>query len=141
MDNISFPFSLPDINSSLTSASDSRTNSLPGLPGELSELLTENLGAQVGEIATDIVLRTEKPNDDERIFQRSEFTFLPQIAQILELIESSNDKQEINKLTLKLKESFQRCHQILEDLPGADLSREAQDELLAEEKDILQQKK
>jgi len=96
MDNdISFPFSLPGINSSFTAASDPRTSSLPGLPGELSELLTENLGAQVGEIATDT---TEKPNDDEHIFQRSEFTFLPQIAQILELIESGNDKQEINKL-------------------------------------------
>jgi hypothetical protein len=92
-EDISFPFSLPGINSSFRVPSETLTNSLPGKP------LTESLGAQIGDIVTDSELLTEKPNNDEaHIFQRSEFTFLPQIAQMLELIESGGDKLEISKL-------------------------------------------
>ena len=41
----------------------------------------------------------------------------------------------------RLKEKIHRCQKILDDLPGADLSRERQERLRDEDKEILEQKK
>lgn len=41
----------------------------------------------------------------------------------------------------KLKDKVNRCQKILDDLPGADLSRERQERLKNEDKEILENKK
>ena len=41
----------------------------------------------------------------------------------------------------RLKEKIHRCQKILDDLPGADLSKERQERLRDEDKEILEQKK
>ncbi|CAG8659104.1 3749_t:CDS:2, partial [Dentiscutata erythropus] len=82
---------------------------------------------------------TESTSELDR-FPREEFSFLPQVVQILDKVSSGKNEIEIRNMTKKLKEKFQRCHQILQELPGADLSREEQEELLRTEKELLEQK-
>lgn len=41
----------------------------------------------------------------------------------------------------KLKDKVHRCQKVLDDLPGADLSRERQERLRNEDKEILENKK
>ena len=41
----------------------------------------------------------------------------------------------------KLKDKIHRCKKVLDDLPGADLSRERQERLRNEDKEILEKKK
>ncbi|CAG8474961.1 1859_t:CDS:2 [Acaulospora colombiana] len=73
---------------------------------------------------------------------REEFSFLPHIIQILEKVETGKNEQEIkNMKARKLKEKFRRCQQILHELPGADLSREEQEQILRKEKQLLDQKR
>ncbi|CAG8494450.1 15142_t:CDS:2 [Dentiscutata heterogama] len=83
---------------------------------------------------------TESTSELDR-FPREEFSFLPQVVQILDKVSSGKNEIEIRNMTKKLKEKFQRCHQILQELPGADLSREEQEELLRTEKESLEQKR
>ncbi|CAG8639956.1 16882_t:CDS:2 [Acaulospora morrowiae] len=74
-------------------------------------------------------------------FPREEFSFLPHIIQILEKVETGKNEQEIKNMTRKLKEKFRKCQQILHELPGADLSREEQEQILRQEKQLLDQKR
>ncbi|RKP25978.1 hypothetical protein SYNPS1DRAFT_22161 [Syncephalis pseudoplumigaleata] len=74
-------------------------------------------------------------------FRREQFQFLPRIAHILDLIASDGSTIEIAKATAELNDNFQRCLQILESLPGADLTREDQQQRLAERTAELAQKR
>ncbi|RUP46813.1 hypothetical protein BC936DRAFT_146494 [Jimgerdemannia flammicorona] len=74
-------------------------------------------------------------------FQRSDFTLLPQLAQILERLEQGQDLAEIGRAVKGLNESFVRCQRILDQLPGADLSREEQENQLRQETQVLTLKK
>ncbi|CAG8683216.1 40450_t:CDS:2 [Gigaspora margarita] len=88
---------------------------------------------------------TESTSELDR-FPREEFSFLPHVVQLLDKVSSGKNEIEIRNMvrtskTKKLKEKFQRCHQILQELPGADLSREEQEDLLRTEKELLEQKR
>ncbi|GBC50929.1 uncharacterized protein OCT59_022570 [Rhizophagus irregularis] len=74
-------------------------------------------------------------------FPREEFSFLPHILQILDKVETGKNEQEIKAMMRKLKDKVNRCQKILDDLPGADLSRERQERLKNEDKEILENKK
>ncbi|CAG8604415.1 603_t:CDS:2 [Racocetra fulgida] len=73
----------------------------------------------------------ESTSEPDR-FPREEFSFLPHVVQLLDKVSSGKNE---------LKEKFQRCHQILQELPGADLSREEQEALLRAENALLEQKR
>ncbi|KAI9592988.1 hypothetical protein BDF19DRAFT_450052 [Syncephalis fuscata] len=74
-------------------------------------------------------------------FRRDHFQFLPRLAQILDLIASGGSAIEVAKATTELNDSFQRCLQTLDALPGADLTREDQQQRLAERTAELAQKR
>ncbi|KAF9915689.1 hypothetical protein BX616_005617 [Lobosporangium transversale] len=77
----------------------------------------------------------------EQRFQPSDFSFLSQVLTILQKIEAGEDAQEIGRLSSNLKTSFKKCQNILDHLPGADLSPDEQEKILAEEMKILERKK
>ncbi|GES96791.1 autotransporter domain-containing protein [Rhizophagus clarus] len=74
-------------------------------------------------------------------FPREEFSFLPHIIQVLDKVETGKNEQEIKAMMRKLKDKVHRCQKILDDLPGADLSRERQERLRNEDKEILENKR
>ncbi|KAI8058497.1 hypothetical protein BDF22DRAFT_666178 [Syncephalis plumigaleata] len=74
-------------------------------------------------------------------FRREQFQFLPRIAHILDLIASDGSTIEIAKATAELNDGFQRCLQMLDALPGANLTREDQQQRLAERTAELAQKR
>ncbi|CAI2167345.1 3802_t:CDS:2 [Funneliformis geosporum] len=74
-------------------------------------------------------------------FPREEFSFLPHMIQILDKVETGRNEVEIKTMMRKLKGKIHQCQKILEDLPGADLSRERQETLRNEDKEILEKKK
>ncbi|GJJ73193.1 hypothetical protein EMPS_05551 [Entomortierella parvispora] len=77
----------------------------------------------------------------EQTFQPSDFSFLSQLLHIIQRVESGEDAQEIAALASNLKTSFKKCQMILDHLPGADLSPDEQDRILAEELEVLERKK
>ncbi|KAI1309327.1 hypothetical protein EDD11_004110 [Mortierella claussenii] len=79
--------------------------------------------------------------DAEQSFQPSDFSFLSQLLHIIQKIEAGEDAQEIATLSSNLKTSFKKCQMILDHLPGADLSPDEQERILAEETQILKRKK
>jgi len=86
---------------------------------------------------------TQNPGDNqqEQTFQPSDFSFLSQLLHIIQRVEFGEDAQEIAALASNLKTSFKKCQMILDHLPGADLSPDEQDRILAEELEVLERKK
>ncbi|RHZ47790.1 hypothetical protein Glove_567g11 [Diversispora epigaea] len=88
---------------------------------------------------------SQPPTPDDSIqadrFPREEFSFLPYVMQILDKVETGKNENEIKTMIKKLKEKFQRCQQILYELPGADLTLAEQEQILKEEKQILEQRR
>ncbi|CAG8542875.1 5373_t:CDS:2 [Diversispora eburnea] len=101
-----------------------------------STLFTTTLGAFV---------TSQPPTPDDSIqvdrFPREEFSFLPYIMQILDKVETVETDKNENEIKTMLKEKFQRCQQILCELPGADLTPVEQEQILKEEKQILEQRR
>ncbi|KAF9999577.1 hypothetical protein BGZ79_006825 [Entomortierella chlamydospora] len=79
--------------------------------------------------------------ETEQTFQPSDFSFLSQLLHIIQKIESGEEAQEIATLSSNLKTSFKKCQMILDHLPGADLSPDEQERILAEESQVLKRKK
>lgn len=77
----------------------------------------------------------------EQTFQPSDFSFLSQLLHIIQKIEAGEESQEIASLSSKLNTSFKKCQMILDHLPGADLSPDEQERILAEETLVLERKK
>lgn len=78
----------------------------------------------------------------EQQFQPSDFSFLTQLLNILSKTEAGGvDNQELASMAGNLKNSFKKCQMILDHLPGADLSPDEQERVLAEELQILERKR
>ncbi|KAG0318235.1 MCM DNA helicase complex subunit, partial [Podila horticola] len=85
---------------------------------------------------------TDKSMPQEQQFQPSDFSFLTQLLNILNKTEAGGvDNQELASMAGNLKNSFKKCQMILDHLPGADLSPDEQERVLAEELQILERKK
>ncbi|KAF9381257.1 hypothetical protein CPC16_009945 [Podila verticillata] len=85
---------------------------------------------------------TDKPVTQEQHFQPSDFSFLAQLLGLLSRTEAGGiDNQELASMAGNLKNSFKKCQTILDHLPGADLSPDEQERVLAEELQILERKK
>ncbi|KAG0083622.1 hypothetical protein BGZ93_001700 [Podila epicladia] len=85
---------------------------------------------------------TDKSMTQELQFQPSDFSFLTQLLNILNKTEAGGvDNQELASMAGNLKNSFKKCQMILDHLPGADLSPDEQERVLAEELQILERKK
>lgn len=85
---------------------------------------------------------TDKPMTQEQHFQPSDFSFLAQLLGLLSRTEAGGiDNQELASMAGNLKNSFKKCQTILDHLPGADLSPDEQERVLAEELQILERKK
>ncbi|KAG9289418.1 hypothetical protein G9A89_007979 [Geosiphon pyriformis] len=92
------------------------------------------------------ILDEQTIQNEDDVFPSSEFKFLPKIFDILETLEANQDtkqktnqdtRQKTNKLMENLREQFERGRNILENLPGSDLTREEQDRLIKERKGFL----
>lgn len=85
---------------------------------------------------------TDKPMTQEQHFQPSDFSFLAQLLGLLSRTEAGGiDNHELASMAGNLKNSFKKCQTILDHLPGADLSPDEQERVLAEELQILERKK
>ncbi|KAF9283427.1 hypothetical protein BGZ74_001929 [Mortierella antarctica] len=85
---------------------------------------------------------TDKSMPQEQQFQPSDFSFLTQLLNILSKTEAGGvDNQELASMAGNLKNSFKKCQMILDHLPGADLSPDEQERVLAEELQILERKR
>lgn len=92
-------------------------------------------------MSTPTIAHSSGDNQQEQTFQPSDFSFLSQLLHIIQRVESGEDAQEIAALASNLKTSFKKCQMILDHLPGADLSPDEQDRILAEELEVLERKK
>lgn len=75
------------------------------------------------------------------VFKKSDFSFLQDFKHIVDLILSGSQQDEVGKAMTQLDERFQHGRRVLEELPGLQYVREEQEEILAQEQAILNNKK
>lgn len=74
-------------------------------------------------------------------FQKSDFSFLQDFRQIIELILTGNNQDAIGKAVAQLEDRFESARQVLEELPGLQYVESEQMEILDRELKILEMKK
>ncbi|EIE83887.1 hypothetical protein G6F46_000595 [Rhizopus delemar] len=74
-------------------------------------------------------------------FKKSDFSFIQDFHNIIELILSGNNQDSIGKAVAHLEERFVHARQVLEELPGLHYAKEEQERLYQQELDLLEHKK
>ncbi|GAN07325.1 hypothetical protein MAM1_0157d06821 [Mucor ambiguus] len=74
-------------------------------------------------------------------FKKSDFSFVEDFNQIIELILTGNNSDAVGKSVAQLEEKFENAKQVLDSLPGLQYTKEEQEALLAEELKVLERKK
>ncbi|KAF1796968.1 hypothetical protein FB192DRAFT_1028667 [Mucor lusitanicus] len=75
------------------------------------------------------------------LFKKSDFSFVEDFNQIIELILTGNNSDAVGKSVAQLEEKFENAKQVLDSLPGLQYTKEEQEALLAEELKVLERKK
>ncbi|KAL1919025.1 uncharacterized protein VTP21DRAFT_2406 [Calcarisporiella thermophila] len=74
-------------------------------------------------------------------FRRADFSFLPQLYAILEKFGKQDELPEVMREFSKLNDMLIRARRIIQELPGADLSKEELERVLGREKEVLAAKR
>jgi Cu/Ag efflux pump CusA len=74
-------------------------------------------------------------------FKKSEFSFLQDFSNIVDLILTGSNQDVIGKAVAQLDERFEHARQVLEDLPGLHNVKEEQEEILQTEINVLEHRK
>ncbi|CAO3622026.1 unnamed protein product [Cunninghamella echinulata] len=74
-------------------------------------------------------------------FNKSEFSFLPTIHDIVNKILTGDNSEDIGKAVIRLNERIEHARRILQDLPGLQYVKEEQEDILKRELSILEEKK
>lgn len=74
-------------------------------------------------------------------FKKSDFTFVQDFNQIIDLLLNGNKPDDVGKAVAQLEEKFENAKQILESLPGLQYTKEEQQIILAEELKVLERKR
>ncbi|ORX54966.1 hypothetical protein DM01DRAFT_1335259 [Hesseltinella vesiculosa] len=83
----------------------------------------------------------DDPPKSSTLFDKNEFTFLPQLHSILQDIMKGSKADDIGKAVVQLNNKIDQARLILQDLPGLYYVQEEQEAILQQELDILAQKK
>ncbi|KAI8883617.1 hypothetical protein K501DRAFT_249273 [Backusella circina FSU 941] len=85
---------------------------------------------------------TENNNINSTLsFKKSEFSFLQDFNNIVDLILTGSNQDVIGKAVAQLDERFEHARQVLEDLPGLHNVKEEQEAILQTEVNLLEHKK
>lgn len=94
----------------------------------------------------DDVLMTDAPSpmattttSTPTMFDRNEFSFLPQVQGIVQSILTGENSDEIGKAVVRLNERMDQARLLLQDLPGLQYVKEEQEAILRQESAILHQ--
>ncbi|CEP10476.1 hypothetical protein [Parasitella parasitica] len=87
----------------------------------------------------------ESPQTDSIIntasFKKSDFSFVEDFNQIIELMLTGNNSDAVGKAVAQLEEKFENAKRILDSLPGLQYTKEEQEALLDDELMVLESKK
>ncbi|KAI8637443.1 hypothetical protein BD408DRAFT_424575 [Parasitella parasitica] len=87
----------------------------------------------------------ESPQNDTAIntvsFKKSEFFFVEDFNQIIELMLTGNNSDAVGKAVAQLEEKFENAKRVLDLLPGLQYTKDEQESLLADELKVLEYKK
>lgn len=70
-------------------------------------------------------------------FNKNDFVFLPSFLNVVELIQNGNDQVGIGRAVSELWEKFDHAQQVLSDLPGIQYTKQEQEAILQQEKQLL----
>ncbi|KAI8342763.1 hypothetical protein BC941DRAFT_413772 [Chlamydoabsidia padenii] len=73
------------------------------------------------------------------IFDKNEFSFLPQVQTIVQSILTGENSDDIGKAVVRLNERMNQARLLLQDLPGLQYVKEEQEAILRQESAILRQ--
>ncbi|KAI7864987.1 hypothetical protein BDF14DRAFT_1731149 [Spinellus fusiger] len=75
------------------------------------------------------------------VFRKSDFSFHPDFSDIVNLILTGSQQDEIGKAVAQLEERFEYGRRVLQDLPGLHYVKEEQEAILSNETAMLEAKK
>ncbi|KAG2178931.1 hypothetical protein INT43_001778 [Umbelopsis isabellina] len=70
-------------------------------------------------------------------FNKNDFVFLPSFLNIVELMQNGNDQVGIGRAVSELWEKFDHAQQVLSELPGIQYTKQEQEAILEQEKQLL----
>ncbi|KAI8977439.1 hypothetical protein BDF20DRAFT_802211, partial [Mycotypha africana] len=74
-------------------------------------------------------------------FQKSDFSFLENFAQIIDMIVGDNNSDAVGKAVARLEEKMEHAKRVLDSLPGLQYAKEEQEMILSEQLKVLEKKK
>jgi hypothetical protein len=83
----------------------------------------------------------QSPVNPSSSFKKSDFTFVRDFNQIIDLLLNGNNHDAVGKAVAQLEDKFENAKQVLDSLPGLQYTKEEQDMILAEEMKVLECKK
>ncbi|KAL0078666.1 hypothetical protein J3Q64DRAFT_1765603 [Phycomyces blakesleeanus] len=75
------------------------------------------------------------------VFRKSDFSYLPEFSDIINLILIGSHQDEIGKAVAQLDDRFENGRRVLQDLPGLQYVKEEQEAILKREMAVLDAKK
>lgn len=78
---------------------------------------------------------------DSTTFNKSDFSFLQDFHNIIDLILTGSNQDAIGKAVANLEEKFIHARQVLEELPGLQYVQEEQERMYQQELQLLEHKK
>ncbi|KAI9022168.1 hypothetical protein CLU79DRAFT_751458 [Phycomyces nitens] len=75
------------------------------------------------------------------VFRKSDFSYLPEFSDIINLILAGSHQDEIGKAVAQLDDRFENGRRVLQDLPGLQYVKEEQEAILKREMAVLDSKK
>ncbi|KAI8333749.1 hypothetical protein BD560DRAFT_45413 [Blakeslea trispora] len=75
------------------------------------------------------------------LFNKSDFSFVQEFNQIVDLLLNGNNPDAVGKAVTQLEEKFEHAKEVLKSLPGLQYTQEQQENILTEATRVLEKKR